>query len=124
MREHQCRFDNWRTAESSTVRFIPYGESVESVLGRYLPTAEAADFESDFVLELPFPRGMAGESSADRVADINGWLLSASFQRLDIAKAMSDGWKMKYQPEVTNAIKGMVWGQGKNWKLKEGDIVA
>lgn len=111
-------------AESSTVRFIPYGESVESVLGRYLPTAEAADFESDFVSELPFPRGMAGESSADRVADINGWLLSASFQRLDIAKAMSEGWKMKYQPEVTNAIKGMVWGQGKNWKLKEGDIVA
>ena len=111
-------------AESSTVRFIPYGESVESVLGRYLPTAEAADFESDFVSELPFPRGMAGESSADRVADINGWLLSASFQRLDIAKAMSEGWKMKYQPEVTNAIKGMVWGQGKDWKLKEGDIVA
>lgn len=31
---------------------------------------------------------------------------------------------MKYQLEVINAIKGMVWGQGKNLKLKEGDIVA
>ncbi len=111
-------------ALASAVRFIPYGESVESVIARYVPTAEAADFESDFVSELPFPRGMADESQVDRIADVNGWLLSASFQRLDIAKAMSEGWKMKNQPEVTNAIKGMVWGQGKNWKLKEGDIVA
>ncbi len=109
---------------SSAIRFIPYDESVESLIGRYVPTAEAADFESDFVSELPFPREMAGESTVDRIADINGWLLSASFQRLDIAKAMSEGWKMKYQPEVTNAIKGMVWGKGKNWKLKEGNIVA
>lgn len=31
---------------------------------------------------------------------------------------------MKYQPEVTNAIKGTVWGKGKNWKPKEGNIVA
>ncbi len=37
---------------------------------------------------------------------------------------MSEGWKMKYQPEVTNAIKGTVWGKGKNRKLKEGNIVA
>ena len=37
---------------------------------------------------------------------------------------MSEGWKMKYQPEVTNAIKGTVWGKGKNWKPKEGNIVA
>ncbi len=109
---------------ASTVRFIPYDESVNSVIAHYAPTAEAAGFESDAVSELPFPREMAGESPVDRVADINGWLLSASFQRLDIAKVMSEGWKMKYQPEVTNAIKGTVWGKGKNWKLKEGNIVA
>lgn len=111
-------------AVSSAVRFVPYDESVESVIGRYVPTAEAADFESDFVSELPFPREMAGETPVDRIADVNGWLLSATFQRLDIAKVMSEGWKMKYQPEVTNAIKGTVWGKGKNWKLKEGNIVA
>lgn len=111
-------------AVASTVRFVPYDESVKSVIARYVPTAEAADFESDFVSELPFPRGMADESQVDRIADVNGWLLSATFQRLDIANAMSEGWKMKYQPEVTNAIKGMVWGKGKNWKLKEGNIVA
>lgn len=111
-------------AVSSAVRFVPYDESAESVIGRYVPTVETADFESDFVSELPFPRGMADESQVDRIADVNGWLLSASFQRLDIAKAMSEGWKMKYQPEVTNTIKGIVWGKGKNWKLKEGNIVA
>lgn len=109
---------------SSTVRFIPYDEAIGSVVARYAPTAEAVDFESDLVSELPFPREMAAESPADRIADINGWLLSATFQRLDIAKAMSEGWKMKYQPEVTNAIKGTVWGKGKNWKLKEGNVVA
>lgn len=111
-------------AVSSAVRFIPYDESTESVIGRYVPTAEAACFESDFASELPFPRKKAEESAVDRIADINGWLLSASFQRLDIANAMSDGWKMKYQPEVTNAIKGKVWGEGKKWKFKDGNIVA
>ncbi len=110
--------------EASTVRFFPYTETISSVIGRFAPTAEAADFESDLMSELPFPREMASESQADRVADINGWLLSATFQRLDIAKAMSDGWKMKYQPEVTNAIKGTVWGEGKKWKPKDGNVVA
>ncbi len=113
-----------KKAMASTVRFIPCDETVESIVGRYVPTAQAADFESDFVSELPFPRGMADEPQVDRIADINGWLLSATFQRLDIAKAMSDGWKMKYQPEVANAIKGRVWGEGKRWKLKEGNVVA
>lgn len=111
-------------AEVSTVRFFSYNEAISSVIGRFAPTAEAVDFESDLLSELPFPREMAAESPADRIADINGWLLSATFQRLDIAKAMSEGWKMKYQPEVTNAIKGIVWGDGKKWRPKDGNVVA
>lgn len=110
---------------TAMVRFVPLNEMTQAVTSDYLPTAAAIiHYESDLTSELPFPRHYAQGNATDRMTDIRCWLLSATFCRLDIAKAMKDGWIARYQPEVTNAIRGKIYGGGRKWKLKEGNVFA
>lgn len=113
------------TSAASVIRFIPLDEMNHALTSDYLPTAAAVvNFESDLTSEVPFPSRYALSNKTDRTTDINCWLLSASFCRLDIAQVMKDGWTARYQPEVTNVIRGKIYGGDRNWKLKEGTAVA
>ncbi len=113
------------TSLVSMVRFIPMEEMMMSLTGDFIPMAESViNFQADLLSDIPFPRNYAVSEDMDRMADVDCWLLSAKFCRLDVAAAMENGWKAKYQPEVANVIKGKVYGNGRNWKLKEGHVVA
>lgn len=113
------------TSMVTMIRFIPLDEMNHALTSDYLPTATAVvNFESDLTSEVPFPSRYALSNETDRTTDINCWLLSASFCRLDIAQVMKDGWTARYQPEVTNVIRGKIYGGDRNWKLKEGTAVA
>ncbi len=113
------------SSAASVIRFIPLDEMTHALTSDYLPTATAVvNFETDLTSEVPFPSRYALTNETDRTTDINCWLLSANFCRLDIAQVMKDGWTARYQPEVANVIRGKIYGGDRNWKLKEGTAVA
>ncbi|MCF0178882.1 MAG: hypothetical protein HUJ97_01370 [Bacteroidales bacterium] len=106
------------------VRFIPYEEYESSVLRNFIVNAETIIKYNGISSSEPFPMSYSFENANERYTDLNAWLCSASFNRFDIAKTLDKGFSYKYKPETYNKIQGTVYGEDKNWKLKEGSIVA
>ena len=127
--ESHCWHEASLTTTADTVfrlvRYLPVDDSQDAVETNFIPTAEVMlNYQQDLVSPEPFPACYATESVADRVTDVQGWLLSARFSRLDVAKVMREGWHTRYQPETAPLIRGKVMGGGKQWRLKEGTVVA
>ena len=124
-----CGSDLPLDAEASEVvfvRFLPVEDDAHHFLSNYVPTAEAmVNYLCDLKSDELFPVNYSREVSGDRHTDIQAWLLSAHFARLDVAKAMKDGWKARFQPETVNLINGQVSARnkrGQTRKLHEGTV--
>lgn len=111
--------------EVISVRFIPYDEACSSAMGSYITTAEGAiNYESDLLSEQPFPSNLNSRSTREHTADVNAWLCSAHYSRLNIPETLAKGLDYRYKPEVNHIISGRIFGEEKRWKLHEGSVVA
>lgn len=113
------------TAQDATfVRFLPLSEVETSPTRHFIPVAETdIHFGSDLISDRPFPVRYPLETAREKRTDITAWLCSARFKRLDIVRVLKDGFQMKYQPEISQVIRGQVMGGGSKWKLKNGSVV-
>lgn len=88
-------------------------------------TAVAQDakvFETDLSSAEAFPVNYGTESAREQKQDLQAWLCSASFKRLDMNEVLTNGINMKYKPEVEMTISGEVkYRSGK--VLKKGRVV-
>ena len=88
-------------------------------------TAVAQDakvFETDLSSAEAFPVNYGTESAREQKQDLQAWLCSASFKRLNMNEVLTNGINMKYKPEVEMTISGEVkYRSGK--VLKKGRVV-
>ena len=89
----------------------------------YVPKAEVLlNWESDLTSVADFPKYYAEEETRERMIDLNSWLCSANFKRLDVKKAVKDGFRFKFLPETKLELNGQVKTRSGH-ALKQGSIV-
>jgi len=114
-------FTNGETSATATTitRFIP----ADTPIVMLSSAEQQIYFSNDFSSTVPFPTQIMFDDAKQRSNDINTWLFSASFNRLDMTEAVKGDFVYNYVPETECQLRGTVKTKD-GFKLKRGTVVA